>query len=103
MDRDGSTVNLRRLAVGGGGWRCRVAVGGRRWQLAVGLAVGWRFGGWRLAGARCYFNSIPNARQITAFPVAMKKSSVPLGEKSSRSVLAMAITTATPIHAGGIP
>ena len=48
-------------------------------------------------------NNIPNARQINAFPVAMKKSSVPLGEKSSMSVLAIAMTTATPIHAGAMP
>ena len=44
---------------------------------------------------------VPNARQINALAVAIKKSSVPRGENSSVSVLAIAMTIARPIHAGG--
>src|SRR6476659_4295996 len=48
-------------------------------------------------------NSTPKARQINALAVAMKKSSVPLGEYSSVRVLATAMAIARPIHAGGRP
>jgi len=81
-------------------------------RRGIGTGVLWRCRFWLASGfvpvsgirdpTQCG-NNIPNARQISALPVAMKKSSVPLGEKSSMSVLAIAMTTATPIHAGAKP
>jgi hypothetical protein len=53
--------------------------------------------------ARYDRTNMPNTRQISALPVAMKKSSVPRGEKSSSAVLDTEITIASAIQAGGSP
>ena len=47
--------------------------------------------------------SAPKPQQISAFDVAMVKSSVPRGENSSKSVFDTASTIARPIHGAGRP
>ena len=48
-----------------------------------------------------YVRHMPKARQRSAFPVAIVKSSVPRGDHSSRTVFDNAIAKASAIHAGG--
>src|SRR3954465_2145513 len=118
MDRDGSTVNR----VASGSWLLLLAVHGSPFTVVdrgitfAGSGIRNPESGERDArsvirvacrlqaegGCQCG-NSIPNIRQISALPVAMKKSSVPLGEYSSMRVLAAAMIAATPSHAGGMP
>ena len=46
---------------------------------------------------------MPKTRQMSALPVAMKKSSVPRGEKSSSVVFEIEMTTASASHGAGRP
>ena len=49
------------------------------------------------------YTSTPNAQQMSAFAVAIVKSSVPRGEKSSKNVFESETATASAIHTGGRP
>jgi hypothetical protein len=72
-------------------------------KLAMGLASASSSRGRAASRRGVQSTQAPNAQQMSAFALAIVKSSVPRGENSSRSVFENAIAIASAIHAGPRP